>query len=157
MAQSPPDDVDLPISSETLADIVLLARAYDAEVEVVDPDEGSNAADDRNVDALEARRSNPTGRELTEAIRDLDVDAQAALVALAWIGREDFEPAEWKDALTAARERREGPTWRYLMGLPMLGDLIEDGADQLGISLTEDEQIALHHPLTEEPSEDDRD
>lgn len=157
MAEFDPDDVDLPISTESLAYIVLKARAYDAEVERVDPNEGSNAADDRDVDVLQGGRDNPTTRELREAIRDLDVDAQAALVALVWIGREDFAPEEWQDALTSARERAEGPTWRYLMGLPMLGDLIEDGADQLGISLTEDEQIGMHHPVTEEPSEDDRD
>ena len=30
-------------------------------------------------------------RELIEFIRDLDVDEAAALVALAWIGRGDFE------------------------------------------------------------------
>lgn len=43
------------------------------------------------------------------------------------------------------------------MGIPMLGDLLEQGADELGINVTHEEQIGMHHPLTEEPSEDDRD
>ena len=50
-------------------------------------------------------------RELIEFIKDLDVDEAAAVVALAWIGRDDFQPEEWKIAVAEAKERAEGPTW----------------------------------------------
>lgn len=137
---------EIGIATNKLAFIVLKARAYDAQVPPVDPDDASNAADDRFVDALEGDRDNLVGRELRTAIADLDADAQAALVALAWIGREDFEPEEWDEAHAAARERRESHTWRYLMGLPMLGDLIEEGAAKLGVSLGPDETEAMSDP-----------
>ena len=55
-------------------------------------------------------------RELVEFIKDLDVDEAAALVALAWIGRGDFEPEEWRTAVAEAKQRAEGPTWKYLLG-----------------------------------------
>lgn len=158
MVEDPfPDPVEIPLSTEQLAYIVLKAREYDAQVGVDDPDAGSNASDDRSIDVLEGSRDNPTARELAAAIRSLHEEEQAALVALAWLGRDDYEAEEWDEALGEARARSEGPTWRYLMGMPLLGDLLEDGAEKLNISLTYDEQIGMHHPVTERPSEEDRD
>jgi hypothetical protein len=65
-------------------------------------------------------------RELIEFIKDLDVDEAAAVVALAWIGRDDFQPEEWKIAVSEAKERAEGPTWKYLMEMELLPDHLED-------------------------------
>ena len=132
------------IDRETLAFIVLKARAYDELTEVDDPDEGSDAADDRFVEALEDSHDNPTGRELRTAITDLDEDAQTSLVALMWMGRGDF--TSWKEAYRAARERTETPAWRYLMGEPLLGDYLEDGATQLGIDLSAEKEDGLGDP-----------
>jgi len=111
-----------------------------------DPTDGSDAADDRFVDALEDETDNPTGRELRAAIAGLDVDARTTLVALAWLGRGDYDAAEWRDALAAARERGEASASRYLMGIPLLGDYLADGANALGISVAEDEALGLHNP-----------
>jgi hypothetical protein len=152
-----PDPIDIGISTETLAFIVLHARAYDMEVPESDPDEGSNAADDRMIDVLEEGPDNAMGAELRAAIVSLPVDQRAALVALTWIGRGDYDRSQWAEALATAQSRANGATARYLMGMPMLGDLLEQGADEVGIDLTRDEQIGMHHPVTEEPSEDDRD
>lgn len=150
-----PADIGIPL--DQLAFIVTKARAYDAEVDPVDPDDGSNDADDRAVDVLEASRHNPNARELAGAIAALDEEAQANLVALVWIGRGDYEPEEWDSAREAARERHEGPTARYLLGIPLLGDLIEEGAARLNVSLTREEQLGMHNPITEQPAEEDRD
>ncbi len=73
-------------------------------------------------------------RELVEFIRDLDVDESAALVALAWIGRGDFEPDEWRSAVAEASDRRETPTWKYLLGMALLPDYLEDALSQFGRS-----------------------
>lgn len=137
---------DFAIDRETLAFIVLKAKAYDALVPSDDPDDASDAVDDGFVDALEDESDNPTQRELRAAIASLDVDASATLVALTWLGRGDYEASEWREALTAARERAEGPASRYLLGMPLLGDYIEDGADKLGIELITEEEDGLGDP-----------
>ena len=72
--------------------------------------------------------------ELVEFIKDLDVDESAALVALAWIGRGDFEPDEWRSAVAQASERGETPTWKYLLGMALLPDYLEDALSQFGRS-----------------------
>lgn len=148
---------DMSLSRDQLAFLVLKARAFDAEVDAVDPDDGSNAADDHGVSALEDTRDNPSAAELRGAIAALNTDAQTDLVALLWVGRGDYDADEWNDARTAALDAREGPTSRYLLGTPMLGDLLEEGAAKLGLNITQEEQIGLHHPATEQPAEDDRD
>lgn len=142
----PEPPADFAVDRETLAYIVLKAKAFDGLVASDDPSDGSNSVDDRAMDALEDESDNPVQRELHVAIRQLNDDAKATLVALAWIGRGDYEAAEWKDALLAARERREASTARYLMNLPLLGDYLEDGADDLGINLTADEVMGLGDP-----------
>ena len=58
----------------------------------------------------------------------------AALVALAWIGRGDFEPEEWRTAVAEAKQRAEGPTWKYLLGFELLPDYLEDALSAFGRS-----------------------
>lgn len=144
--EDPEPPADFAIDRESLAYIVLKARAFDALVASDDPTDGSDVADDRFVDALEDEADNPVQREIRAAIASLDVDARATLVALAWLGRGDYDAPEWSEALSAARERAQGSTARYLMGMPLLGDYIEDGADKLGINLTAEETAAMGDP-----------
>ncbi len=140
----PPED--FPLDRETLAFIVLKARAFDALVAPDDPADASDPADDRFVDALEDEPDNTVRRELWDAIASLDVESRQALVALAWLGRGDYEASEWREALAAARERGETATQRYLTGMPLLGDYIADGADKFGISLVAEQEDGLGDP-----------
>lgn len=135
---------NLGVDRETLAFIVLKARAYDELTPNDDPEDGSDAVDDRFVEALEDSSDNPVGRELRAAITDLNIDAQTSLVALMWMGRGDYP--SWREAYRAARRRAEAPTWRYLMGEPLLGDYLEDGAEQIGVSLTAEKEDGLGDP-----------
>jgi hypothetical protein len=133
------------IDRETLAYIVLKARAFDALVAPDDVTDGSDAVDDRFVDALEDESDNPAGRELRAAIASLNSDAQASLVALAWLGRGDYDADDWDEALAAARERG-GAATRYLMALPLLGDYLEEGAEKLGVNLIDEEIVGMGDP-----------
>jgi hypothetical protein len=137
----PPETLD--VSLDTLAFLVLKARAFDAQAGVSDPDEASNPSDDREVSVLEGQSDDPTAEELAAAIASLSDEEQTALVALAWIGRGDFEASEWEDAKSLARQRHKGPTSRYLMGMPQLGDYLEEGVAALGVNLAEDESAGV--------------
>lgn len=142
----PEPPADFAIDRETLAYIALKAKAFDALLESHDPSGGSDSVDDRFVDALEDESDNPVQRELRSTIDSLDVDARATLVALTWLGRGDYDAGEWGEALVTARERAETATARYLMGVPLLGDYIEDGADKLGINLIAEQEDGLGDP-----------
>jgi hypothetical protein len=142
----PEPPANFALDRETLAYIALKAKAFDALVAPDDPSDGSGATDDGFVDALEDESDNPVGRELRAAIAGLNADAKACLVALTWLGRGDYEAEQWDEAFTIARERAHGSTARYLMGMPLLGDYIEEGADMIGVSLVEDEVEGMGDP-----------
>ena len=113
--------------------IIEKAREFLGEDVGVEPD-ASNPTDDEERVILTDAVNGSIRRELVEFIKNLDVDEQAALVALAWIGRGDFEATEWKDAVAQANERAFGPTWRYLLGMALLPDYLEDALSAFGRS-----------------------
>jgi hypothetical protein len=122
----------MPLSRETLDYIIAKARGFDAEVAPDGLEDGSNPSDDGEVSVLEDSRDNPTETELGAALRGLDQDALAELLALVWVGRGDYDKASWGEALAEANSTVNARTVRYLMGTPLLGDLIEDGLEELG-------------------------
>jgi hypothetical protein len=100
----------------------------------IGPD-ASNPTDDGERSMLSSAAGS-FRRELVEYIRDLDVDETAALLALAWIGRGDYEADDWESAVKAASERggSEAPVWRYLLEVPLLPDYLEDALSAFGRS-----------------------
>lgn len=130
--EAPPVPLVTPL--ETLCFIVIKAREFDAKVEVVDPDSGSNAADEAEVAILEDFADDPTRQELVGALEQLDDDQRIEVLALVWLGRGDFEPGDWRQALAQAREVHDRRETDYLAGTPLLADYIEAGLDLLGHS-----------------------
>ncbi len=122
---------------EQLAYIIEKAREFDAEIEPVDSDSGSNPSDDKDVAILEDTGDNPTEQELTAALDALDDEQRVELLALMWLGRGDFERGEWREALARAREVHNEAETGYLIGTPLLADYLEEALDALGYSLEE--------------------
>jgi hypothetical protein len=129
-----PDSIELAIATEKVCHIILKAREFDAKEADSDPDSGSNASDDGMTDVLESKPDDPVYQELVSFIRALDEDEQIALVALAWLGRGTYDIAEWRQALETARNERNRRTAEYLLGLPLLGDYLEEGLAVFGES-----------------------
>lgn len=125
--------LDTPL--EQLAFIIEKAREFDAETAPVDSDSGSNPSDDNDVAILEDTGDNPTGEELVDAIDLLNDDQKAELLALMWLGRGDFDAAEWRQALAQARQTRDAHATGYLVGTPLLADYLEEALAALGYSL----------------------
>jgi hypothetical protein len=122
-----PDVVELGIATDKVCHIIWKARAFDAKEADSDPDSGSNATDDGMTDVLENKPDDPVYRELLSFIRALDEDEQISLVALAWVGRGTYDASEWQQAVDTARTERNARTAEYLLGLPLLGDYLEEG------------------------------
>ncbi|MEO4001298.1 DUF3775 domain-containing protein [Mesorhizobium sp. CAU 1732] len=132
---------DLTIDPDTVRLFVLKAKTLSAalnhdyeagnehEVELDD-----QARETHHHDGLAEEESEDlTEREFRALINDLNVDEAAELIAIMWIGRGDFDVAEWQDAVAEARGRgskRRAST--YLLGMPMLGDWLEEGLEAIG-------------------------
>lgn len=56
---------------------------------------------------------------------------------------EDFTGEEWETAREEAAEVRDTHVPHYLLGIPQLGDLLEEGLAALGFSCTEYEMGRL--------------
>lgn len=122
----------LEIAPEKVAHIIIKAREYDVKVGAWDAsaDEGEAGEDPESI--LQDFSSDPTRTELASFIAGLNEDEKAHLVALTWIGRGTFEPEELDEAVRTAREERTNSTSRYLLGIPLLADYLEEGLEKLG-------------------------
>jgi hypothetical protein len=130
---------ELMISPEKVGFLIEKARQFDVKEAASDPDSGSNATDDDMIDVLEDDGRDPVAREIAGFIDALSEDEQIDLVALTRLGRGDGTLGEWEDLRQQAAEgRSSGPTASYLLGEPMLGDLLAEGLGEFGISWTEE-------------------
>jgi len=125
-------EVDLGISLEAVATVIDHARAVqsaDADAEPYDDEEPDTRDADAERDALAA------------FIDELAEEEQASLIALAWVGRGDFEPEDWAEAKRLVAERGVGrDTAAYLLNMDMVGDLLAEGLAAFGIAEEEIER-----------------
>ncbi|TBX18696.1 MULTISPECIES: DUF3775 domain-containing protein [Nioella] len=77
--------------------------------------------------------------ELRGFLETLNEDEQAEVVAIMWIGRGSFEPEDFAEALSTARNEATTPTADYLIGTPHLSDHLEAGLEALGVDPSEAE------------------
>ena len=133
-------EYELTIDPETVRRFILKARAISSGV-TSDYDDGHEheievdglLSDSHHHDGLaEEEEEDLTGEELRQLIDDLNVDEAAELVALAWIGRGDYDAVEFKVAAENARNSATQKTSKYLLGMPMLGDWLEEGLAAIG-------------------------
>ncbi len=129
------DEVDLGISLATVARIVDVLRAVQV-TEETDPDSLADEDAEERVPPEDADEIDDT--EAAEMVDALNADEQAALIALAWIGRGDYDAEDWEEAITlAAKRNEEGDAGEYLLGMDLVGDLITEGLAAFGLSIEE--------------------
>ena len=122
------------IALDKVCELILRAREVDVKEGMTDPDSGSNPIDDGSTDVLTSAPGDSTEEQIREFIAGLNDDERHDLVAITWIGRGDFDADEWGEALRTAREREQGSTADYLLGIPNVGDLLDEGLAALGRS-----------------------
>ena len=124
----------LSIDRDKVCYIVVKARAFDAKSAVTLPAETSDPSESDMSEVLEDHASDPVAHELTSFIDDLNEEEQIELVALAWLGRGTYSLAEWDEAVREAGDAHNERTAAYLLGMPQLGDYLEEGLSRFGFS-----------------------
>lgn len=94
---------------------------------------GEDSRDNHHHDGLvEEQTEDLTAQEFRQLVNELNVDEAAELIALMWIGRGDYDATEFAEAVEEARRRGNRRTAKYLLGMPMLGDWLEEGLEAIG-------------------------
>jgi|SRR5271165_6627054 len=131
-------DETLTIKPEQVCFIIVKAREFDVKEADDEQDSGSNPSDHMEMEVLEDLPDDPVQQEIAEFISAMNEDEQIDLVALAWLGRDPENALEdWpaiRDEAANARESSRGGTARYLLGIPTLGDDLEEGLSMFGKS-----------------------
>ena len=125
------------IALDKVCELILRARALDVKEGVTDPASGSNPIDDGSLDVLTSAPDDMTESEIRDVIAGLNEDERHDLIALVYVGRGDLEPEEWGAAVRLAREREDASrlsTSDWLLGIPNLADLLDEGLAALGRS-----------------------
>jgi hypothetical protein len=131
------DEPVLTISPEKVCFVIVKAKEFDVKDAVTEPDPGSNPSDDQEMAVLEDHEDDPAIEELTSLINALSEDEQIDLVALAWLGRGDYSAEDWPAVREEAARAHNENTAGYLLGMPLLGDFLEEGLSLLGRSCEE--------------------
>ena len=122
----------LQIDPEKVCFLIFKAREFDAKVDVVEPDPGSNLADEGMRGVLEDYPDDPVEEELTDLINALNRDEQVDLVALVWLGRGDSTADDWTSLRQEAQRAHNERSAEYLLGTPLLPDYLSEGLSRLG-------------------------
>ena len=126
---------ELGISLEKVCFVIAKARELDVKVA---PEELDDASDEDMMQRiLEDYADDPTLEELRSFLLDQNDDELRDLLALAWLGRGDFGLEEWRSGRGQVRDGRTHHTADYLLGTPLLADLLEEGLAQFGPSCEE--------------------
>jgi len=128
---------ELSISPDKVFFIISKARQSDFGAD--EPDLISGFTDDDTVQGQGAGKGTDRS-ELSGFVRGLNVDEQIDLVALAWLGRGDGGIENWRELRAQAAQAHNHRTASYLMGTPMLADLLEEAMSQFGQSLEDFEE-----------------
>lgn len=134
--------VELALSADTVRMIAQKARAVSESLtdSYEDGHEGDLTFSEEKLETMhsheglvEEEQDDFSEAELRELIEDLNVDEATELVAIAWIGRGDYDSGDMSAAFEEARERATSPVATYLLGLPLLPDYLEAGLDALDL------------------------
>jgi hypothetical protein len=135
--------VELFISPEKVVFLIEKAREFDVKDTPTKRDPGSNPSDDKMIEVLEDHPDDPVLLEIAGLINSLNEDEQIDLVALMWMGRDDYTAEDWNEVRAEAARAHNEHTARYLAGTPLLADFLADGLDSLGYSVAELESEAF--------------
>jgi hypothetical protein len=128
----------LGINPDIVCDIILRAREFQAKEQVVIPESTDPFSDDFDfLQVLASHKNDMTFREVKQIINNLEPDQQMALVALMYVGREDYSLDEWQECLNEATRGWTKHTAEYLLSKPHVADYLIAGLNEFGYQCDE--------------------
>jgi hypothetical protein len=121
---------ELELNRDTVQTIIDKAQQFHAKEEVTFPEDPLSPTEDWAMQVLADHADDPVVQELTSTIESLEPDEQVRLIALMWLGRGDYSPGEWDQALADARDQYNGRTAEYLIGTPLVADYLAAGLEE---------------------------
>ena len=120
---------ELDIGLAKICFVIALAREFDSQT----PLDERGDDDDDDPELADVPQS-PAYQELVQFLSGLNRDESSALVALVWLGRDDYGAEDYPDLLEQAREQSGGDPVAYLTGVPLLADHLENALSALDLS-----------------------
>lgn len=118
----------LNINPDTVCSLVQKFQEFHAKEVVSIPHEHeADVDDDWAMQALADHIDDLTLQEIKAVIEDLGPEYQMELVALMWLGRNDYTIDEWENALNDARDAWTPRTAEYLAATPLVADYLQEG------------------------------
>jgi len=124
----------LNLNPDTVCFLISMARVFQSQEGVVIPEIADSPSEDWALQALAAHSGDNVFQQFKSTIDDLEPDQQQEVVALMWLGRDEFSVDEWEAAREEARNSWTESTAEYLIGHPQLSDYLLEGLDLLGYS-----------------------
>ena len=124
----------LNVNPDLVCQVIDKARQFHAKEEVVIPEPPNSPADESIMQVLQDHGDDLSYQELSLAIKDLEPDQQQELVALMWLGREDYDMEDWETALQDAADSWTDRTAEYLLATPLVADYLMEGLGLHGYS-----------------------
>ncbi|MDH3976323.1 MAG: DUF3775 domain-containing protein [Deltaproteobacteria bacterium] len=115
------------LNPDIVCRIIEKAREFQAKEQVVIPETPDSPADENALQILEDHVDDMTYREVRLAIKDLEPDQQAELVALMWLGRGDYDLEDWERAVEDASDSWNKRTAEYLLATPLVSEYLTEG------------------------------
>ncbi|WP_133135277.1 DUF3775 domain-containing protein [Legionella rowbothamii] len=124
----------LNLDTDMICNILDKMRQFQAKEEVSFPE----VTDDMDAYyVLADYKNDAVYDEAVNIINNLRPDQQVTLVALMYLGREDFDVSEWDNAIEFASQELTNHTGQYLLSRPLVADYIENALNLLGLSCSE--------------------
>lgn len=117
----------LNVNPETVCFLINKAREFHVKEGIVIPDVPNSPADDWGRQALAGYLDDATYAEFAATFNDLEPDQQHEVVALLWLGRDDYSITEWVEAVAHARNNWTPDTPTYLLAHPLLANFLQEG------------------------------
>ena len=129
---------ELRISSEKVCAFIEAAREVAGKVPSTAGDRTTTGDDSRFVTIEEpegdGEHEDARRRQMVEFVAGLNVEEQADLLALIWLGRGDYDISEWNDALTEAEARIAARDPDFMIGDAALPEYLGGGLEAFGWS-----------------------